>query len=345
MTDQSHGSSSLRTLESSDDEQRQFDNEIATACANAIDDFRHGQITKAQAQIQLHQALQSKVPADMLELSYTHYTGILDNFESHTERNASAKSIVQDQLGQGLSEPRGGGANSPREGSREPGDEYQPESDNAILNEIATLKARRRRSPSSVDASISNSSSKRRKVDESKFYWKEDKSSQPCDEYLERTRSAYATFARDPKFVKAEIINSFGCPPLPDSEWTNIVTGRCVNLDKVLSGLFSATADDKQVTAIGDSAELVTHSAVPAKKVKTHGEWLTAWTTAANAIRFVFPYRASELAEYTQYISSEFAAVGLKYHDRVINLDVAIRSRVAQSRNLRYTDYIRFADL
>ncbi|KAM5539526.1 hypothetical protein V8D89_006798 [Ganoderma adspersum] len=59
-------------------------------------------------------------------------------------------------------------------------------------------------------------------------------------------------FAKDIKFSKGNLINSAGAPQFPDGKWLNILNGRPVDLDHVLSSIYTLSADDKHIEHLGD---------------------------------------------------------------------------------------------
>jgi hypothetical protein len=140
---------------------------------------------------------------------------------------------------------------------------------------------------------------------------------------LQRSLSLLENFARDIKFTLSTIVNSPSCPQFPLSEWTNLVSGRTVDLDHVLSGLFSLTGDTKRTQRIGD-IEISTGSGTPAQKVSTHGEWTIAWDSAADATLFIFRHRDAELKRYHKYITGLFAAIPQEQHKRIIALEISL---------------------
>ena len=151
-------------------------------------------------------------------------------------------------------------------------------------------------------------------------------------------------FSRDLKFTRSSLLNSAHCPQFPESEWTNILASRAVNLDHVLSSQFTATQDEKKAHRVGET-EIELSLPAPAKSVHSHGDWVTAWGEAGRATAFVFPHRALELDRYTAYMLKQFAASPTDQHERIINLDKAIRNRVAQRRDIELTDFLEFVDL
>lgn len=186
---------------------------------------------------------------------------------------------------------------------------------------------------------------KRRKIDESKCAWIAEDfiRSSTLKPELERTLDILREFAVDPKAIKASIVNSPSCPGLPDSEWSAIITGRSINLDILLSGLYSTGAEEK-LEKIGE-IEFKFGSHTPTRCVKTHGEWTIAWAKAVRGILFAFPHRAGELAVYGEYITRLFTAVVPSAHSRVIEFDKAVRKRVGEQRNLLLSDFGEFGDL
>ncbi|EDR05137.1 uncharacterized protein LACBIDRAFT_329907 [Laccaria bicolor S238N-H82] len=151
-------------------------------------------------------------------------------------------------------------------------------------------------------------------------------------------------YAIDPKGTKHSLVNSPTCPEFPDSEWTNILARRAVNLDAVLSGYYSTSNNNERVEEIGD-LEICFGTVNPTKTVSTAGEWSIAWNRASQATSTAFPHRAGELAEYAEYIVGLFAATDAHFHDCVILFDKAVRRRIGTRRDLELTDLNKFSDL
>ena len=133
-------------------------------------------------------------------------------------------------------------------------------------------------------------------------------------------------------------------PQFPDSEWTNLIAGRSIDLDHILAGLYSVSHNERWTEWFGE-IELVTGPAKPVRVVDSHGKWVIAWDQAVDATVFAFPHRSSELRDYGRYISQLFASFPESLHLRVIQYDRAVRIRVAQRRDLVLTDYHQFTDL
>jgi hypothetical protein len=187
---------------------------------------------------------------------------------------------------------------------------------------------------------------KKLKVDESVFPWmsRRERKRAELRETLTKTLDLIQVYTIDHKATKRSLINEPDCPEFPDSEWKNIITGRAVNLDAVLSGQLSTTQADPKVEEIGD-IEITFGAIEPTKLVKNGGDWSIAWNRLVRATLFAFPHRTQELASYGEYIINLFSVTHARIHSRVINFDKAVRKRVGSVRNLELSDFDRFADL
>ncbi|KAJ7933492.1 hypothetical protein B0H13DRAFT_2306599 [Mycena leptocephala] len=63
---------------------------------------------------------------------------------------------------------------------------------------------------------------------------------------LTETLRVFKLLLQYPNVAKCSITTSPRCPEFPDSEWTNLVNGRPVNLDAVHSGVFSPSTNDER---------------------------------------------------------------------------------------------------
>ncbi|TFY58165.1 hypothetical protein EVG20_g8259 [Dentipellis fragilis] len=132
---------------------------------------------------------------------------------------------------------------------------------------------------------------KRPELDLTDLPWVHDDAGASLNEDLEHTRKLLACFAQDPKGVKASVVNARNCPQFPDSEWTNIIAG----------------------------------AIAPAKTVKSHGEWDTAWEQTVTATAFIFCHRRAELTQYKAFISQFFVVFGASHHERIFSFNKAVR--------------------
>jgi hypothetical protein len=190
---------------------------------------------------------------------------------------------------------------------------------------------RRAESPESDDSEYEfddDAPLKKSKVDEKSFPWvrgEEPGGHQMLSRNLARTLELIKIFSVDPRATKQSLMNSPDCPEFPDSEWKNIIAGRAVNLDAVLSGQFSTSNNDVKTEKIGD-LEFTFGSVEPTKHVENAGDWTIAWNRTIRATMFAFPHRFDKLANYGEHITSLFGATNPTFYPRIISFDKAVRN-------------------
>lgn len=106
---------------------------------------------------------------------------------------------------------------------------------------------------------------------------------------LTQTRKILVNFSADFPAIKRWINASASVPGFPDSEWDSIIQGKSVNLDAVLSGMYTISNVVENTEELG-SLQVRFGYVEPAKTVKTHGEWIIAWYAASDATLFCFPH-------------------------------------------------------
>jgi hypothetical protein len=188
--------------------------------------------------------------------------------------------------------------------------------------------------------------SKRPKVDESAYAWvaaRKDKHVTLLDN-LTRTLKLIDAYTIDLKAAKRSLTNEPDCPEFPNSEWKNVIAGRAVNLDAVLSGQLSTTNDYLKVQTFGE-IEVSFGTIEPTKVVKNGGDWAITWNRTVRATVFAFPHQLQELTSYGEYIVNLFSVTHPSIHGRVIAFDKATRKRVGSVRNLELSEFEKFADL
>jgi hypothetical protein len=299
-----------------------FGAEVAKQCLKVVQRFRAGETSKTAAILDI----QKQIPRESGDnhnfvQAFGSYCKMLDNFERYRSRAGEGSQTIDDRE---LSPRREGVA------------------DNEEQREDVDRTSKRSRSPRDDD----NGHPAKRKIDVDNLPWaaRDVLDANTLSPSLRQTQSALENFSRDIKFAKSSLVNSFNCPQFPDSEWTSLLAGRAVDLDHVLSGLFSISQEQKYKEKVGQ-LEIAVGSSAPAKSVKTHGEWVTAWDPTVEATTYAFPHRELELKKYGKYILQFFAALPSEHHHRVISFDRAVRIRVAQRRDLLLTDFGEFVDL
>ena len=157
--------------------------------------------------------------------------------------------------------------------------------------------------------------SKKPKLNESAYAWVAERKGKPTLllENLSKSLKLLNVYTIDPKAAKHLLTNQPECPEFPDPEWKNVISGRVVNLDAVLSGQLSTTNDDLKVEKFGD-IEVSFGVVEPTKVVKNGGDWSIAWNRTVRAIVFAFPHRHQELTRYGEYIINLFSVTHPTVH-------------------------------
>ncbi|KZT20822.1 hypothetical protein NEOLEDRAFT_1074874 [Neolentinus lepideus HHB14362 ss-1] len=205
---------------------------------------------------------------------------------------------------------------------------------------------RQPRSPPESDDEDASEKPAKRSIDESRLPWVIDELLHPIElpPSLRLTRESLQLWSSNPKQYKASLTNAARCPEFPDSEWSNIIESKPINLDIVFAGHYSTSFDNRRTEKLGE-LELTFGETKPSKRIESAGDWLIAWTKASEALQFAFPHRERELREYGSYVTQLFGAVHPSRHHRVLQYEKAIRRRVSARRDLSLTDFSRFADL
>jgi hypothetical protein len=153
----------------------------------------------------------------------------------------------------------------------------------------------------------------------------------------------------DLKAAKNDLVSQLDCPNFPDNLWLDVLANRYNDLDKVFAGYYSLESDHKFTETIGNLDITLlsgSGSSRPSKTVESHGDWSIAFSATKRAIAYVYPHRADELSEYEEFIIGLFAAVRpSSLHFKVLNLDKAIRVRVAKDNRLSLVSFEKFSDL
>ncbi|KDQ15046.1 hypothetical protein BOTBODRAFT_174228 [Botryobasidium botryosum FD-172 SS1] len=283
-------------------------------CLKIIGRFREGTINKAQAVTLIYSILprEGSTP-EAFVAAIGEYIAQLDNIE--TQHGAAARRAPTNLDGTDVTRQGRAGDEIDRDPSPDRGEEVPP-----------GLNKRRRSLTPEVD---SEPNPLKRKVDVGLLPWykPEPSPSEPSSD-VEKTRRLIANYTRDLKQVKLDLLNSAHCPSFPDTEWTNVLSGKFVDLDRVLSGMYSIDPDDRESHSFGGYT-ITSGSSKPARQVTEHGQWINTWTRAAQALLFAFPHQSEELQIYQEHINDLFAALPRSMHPNVIRYDKAVRIQAA----------------
>jgi hypothetical protein len=139
---------------------------------------------------------------------------------------------------------------------------------------------------------------------------------------LSRTLQLLKLYNVDSKSTKRSLTNLPNCPEFPDSKWKNIIAGRAVNLDTVLSRQFSTSTMTSGTRSWVNSRSLLEWLNLP-NQLRMEGQDRTR-----RAIAFAFPHCIDKLSSYGEYNTSLFRATNPSFHTRVIAFDRAVGRRV-----------------
>ena len=301
--------------------------EVAARCDKIVARFRRGGLSKERASNEIYDALQAEGPSTSSAQRIAAYTTYLDALDAHEELLATAH-----ERGRGGQHRRGG---LETDFGEVPIDD----------EDVEHITRRRKRSPS--ESSDDEPKLLRKRCPDERLYaWASRTSGRTFgfNPNLEKTRRLILNHARDIKNAKLHLSNTPGIPHFPDSEWTNVLLGKPVNLDVVFSGAYSTAEEGQAVERIGD-IELRHGPSKPAKSIRTLGDWILAWQKTNDAISFVFPHRSRELSKYTEYMLSLFGSRRPSSHQRIIELDKAIRKFVGESNDVELCEINEFRHL
>ncbi len=208
----------------------------------------------------------------------------------------------------------------------------------------------RGRSPSSSESETDNSSSdaprKKPRANPSRYGWAAEAKAVKSTMRLEvqLTAKLLREYRIDVAAAKANLLDSTIAPAMPESEWSNLLLGKPVDFDVLLTGRYSSKPNDKHVESVGD-VELSYGSLDPVKKVSTFGQWIIAFEIFEAALVFAFPHRVKEVAAYRRHIYGQFETHDPIFATRIVEYDRAVRKSVSENRALLLSDIFEFSPL
>lgn len=282
-----------------------------------IESYRRGSLSKARAIYDIQQALataenrgngeNAPEPSD----AFPTYLGMLDQIDFAAKQ---ARGIGERRF---ISPPAApshfGGSNGHESGPDEHGGgQSSHELVSESGDETGTICKRRRTS-----------------VNEELFPWKTSSTEVHCSlsQDLQEILALLDNWANDPSFVVRKIMLAPGCPDFPPDQWSNIVKGLAVDLNKVLGAHYSTEVESKQTRDLGDLFQLSVKIPKQSRMVRTHGEWVIAFGKTVQATTFALPQRNAEYLAWQTFMSGLFASILPSFHSRVIEFDRAARLR------------------
>lgn len=199
----------------------------------------------------------------------------------------------------------------------------------------------------STDETGTVSKRRRTSVNEELFPWKTTSADvrYALSQDLQEILALLEDWANDPSYVVRKIMLAPGCPDFPPDQWSNIVKGLAVDLNKVLGAHYTTEVEPKQTRELGDLFQLSVKGPKQSRTVRSHGEWVIAFGKTIQATAFALPQRYAEYLAWQTYMSGLFASIQPSFHLRVIEFDRAARLRAAHQKHVRLCDFAKFDDL
>ncbi|OJT12049.1 hypothetical protein TRAPUB_11401 [Trametes pubescens] len=227
--------------------------QVLTECTKAVNSYRDGTISKAKAILSISTQLvnvesqQTGAAEDVSTIQS--YLAMLD--EVDRRRNPGLGGEAREPI-RGPSERRTKGAGNGG------GDASTPQSPQS------SERSRSCEASSEVD----EPRAKRARVNPAKYAWA------ATDFLLEtrlhpniiRTLDLIKIYGEDLPQAKRDVSASPSAPEFPEFEWTNVLTGRAVDLDHVFTGRYTAAAEEKVTEHVGGlevSFRALMHSSLP----------------------------------------------------------------------------------
>ncbi|KDR66782.1 hypothetical protein GALMADRAFT_80425 [Galerina marginata CBS 339.88] len=329
--------------------------DIVKLLDSIVEDFRNKQFTKSQTIVRLSSTLCFSPEREEPEkaAALIQYLTAIDSIEKlsveaaqrglHAAAGLSEQPIVSNANVEQVLDPQD---DTWKTGTK-PNEESQ-----AFIRSFVQSRKRRERSVSSDEEDAieqvndtGDTSNKKIRLFEKDMPWfdRESAARRSANPSCVKTREILTVFARDYNAVKQWIIIAHTAPcGFPPVEWENIIKGRPVSLDNVLSSLHHISPIKENIGRVG-STEISLGRTEPTRKVKTSGEWTSAWNATIKATMFAFPHREDELREYGDYMDREFSSKVVSAHRKLIIYDEAVRGEVGGGQRILLTDRSHFS--
>ncbi|KAG9218369.1 hypothetical protein CCMSSC00406_0007260 [Pleurotus cornucopiae] len=208
-------------------------------------------------------------------------------------------------------------------------DDIKRDCDRALTSYISMLDEHER-STEKDDDDIASPPTKK-PIDESLFPFANSAGAPGLHPDLVETLLHKENYLRDLSLAKQRVLARPDCPDFPRSLWKPLLGGEFIDLDKILSGIYSLSGERKEVQKFGDF-EVINAGIKVTRHVTSHGEWNIAWAQYRRTLLFTFPHRRNELDAYEAHIIGLFTAAPPL---RVIQFDRAVRQELQLKEALR----------
>ncbi|KAG1797043.1 uncharacterized protein HD556DRAFT_1233985 [Suillus plorans] len=285
-----------------------FNPKVVERCLKVVIDFRRHKISKAKAVLGIQQILAeaTREGDPSFDSGFAHYLEVLDTIRSEEESESFRGSPRPTRTDRG-------------------GESREPEEEVIIRGKRQKLTDDELQFCPWVDPSRFRTLSR--------------------SQGIQMALRCYEEWSDDPKYYRTKVTTTPGCPKLSTSQWTLLLEGKAVDLDKVFTRRYSTAIDSKQTQSLGKGFELSLSQPTISHKVKSAGDWGIATDIWTRALTFIMPWREEEVREYREYMSDIFGNHFYTVHERVLDFDRAVRLLVEQQKFLRLDDFTRFDGL
>ncbi|KAJ7471113.1 hypothetical protein FB451DRAFT_1135406 [Mycena latifolia] len=131
----------------------------------------------------------------------------------------------------------------------------------------------------------------------------------------------------------------------PESQWLRLLTNKAVDLDAVLTGIYSISPSTAHTESVGDIDLTFNASSKSTRVIASQSDWTVAWMQAVQAGLTVFPHLTEQYRCWGHFILGKFAAVHESQHQRVINFEKAGRLLASRRADVGLDQYFHFSAL
>ncbi|KIK38833.1 hypothetical protein CY34DRAFT_14781 [Suillus luteus UH-Slu-Lm8-n1] len=128
------------------------------------------------------------------------------------------------------------------------------------------------------------------------------------------TLQCYEEWSDDPKYYHTKITTTPGCLRLSTTQWSLLLEGKAVDLDK----------------SLGKGFELSLSQPTISHKVKSAGDWVITTNLWTRALTFIMPWREEEVREYRDYMSDIFRNHHYSVHEQVLDFNCIVQLLIEQ---------------
>ncbi len=160
-----------------------------------------------------------------------------------------------------------------------------------------------------------------------------------------KTQMLKAVYNFDPKNAVCSLDAQGDCPPFPYPLWRDILCNRHIDFGAIIEDFQSVQAQYDDSVQLGEGEELTVRCGATGKgcRIRTQGDWITAFDRYSEAVLWAYPHRQVELRKYHKHITAKFSSC--VDHARVTQYEAAARKYVLQNRHLTLADTHEFVDI